>query len=315
MAEQPFKVRKLNINGSYILAGDFDPSENGLYAPVPSLYFKLGSTLIYTKTGNLDTDWIPLENTTITDLINNIFTATGEPTGFPIGEDGEVDKTSSTISFNTGNRTFTIAPTTTSYYFFVKGNKYTKTTSSTVTIDAGANTYYIYFDKNILIKDFTYGNYLNYDLIKKSICALYRIKRAIQFYLIRECDPIFSEKLNKLHEYIYKKVKAINSTEILSEIEIYYKEASSENEKLKFSLILKEERKDNDTSVPSKEEDQVFQSIEDMIEIFEIKICELGINREDIELPYTIKLDEMSNAFKLKSICKQLKSICKQLYI
>lgn len=172
MAEQPFKVRKLNINGSYILASDFDPSETGLYAPVPSLYFRTGTTLIYTKTGSLDTDWIPLENTAITDLINSIFSATGEPTGFPIGEDGEVDRSSSTISFNGSNRTFTIAPTTTSYYFFVKGVKYTKTSSLSVTIDSEASTYYIYFDNDGDLQYFESSSFPKEILLNHALVSL-----------------------------------------------------------------------------------------------------------------------------------------------
>ena len=148
MAEQPFKVRKLNINGSYILASDFDPSSVGLYAPVPSLYFQLGTTTIFTKTDTGDTDWIPLANTSISDQLTAIYNATGEPTGFPQDSNGEVDRTSSTISFNNSNRTFTIAPSSTSYYFYFKGVKYTKTTSLTKQIDDLEGTKYIYFDGN-----------------------------------------------------------------------------------------------------------------------------------------------------------------------
>ena len=152
MAEQPFKVRKLNVNGSYILAGDFDPSVTGLYAPIPSLYFKLGNSDAYgvfSKTGSLDTDWIPLANKSIVDQMNAIFYGTGEPSGFPIDQTtGEVDRTSSTISFNESNRQFTIAPSGSSYYFFTRGVKYTKSSSITLTLPNTADTYYIYFDFN-----------------------------------------------------------------------------------------------------------------------------------------------------------------------
>jgi len=152
MAEQPFKVRKLNVNGSYILASEFDPSSQGIYAPVPSLYFRIGYNSpynIYIKTGSSDTDWIPLANKSVVDLLNFIFDATNEPSGFPVSQvTGEVDRTSSTISFNEGNRTFTIAPSGSSYYFFTKGVKYTKTSAINLQIPVTAGTYYFYFDTN-----------------------------------------------------------------------------------------------------------------------------------------------------------------------
>ena len=183
MAEQPFKVRKLNINGSYILASDFDPSSVGLYAPVPSLYFQLGTTLIFTKTDIGDTDWIPLANTSISDQLTAIYNATGEPTGFPQDSNGEVDRTSSTISFNNSNRTFTIAPSSTSYYFYYKGIKYTKTTSLTKQIDDLEGTKYIYFDGN---GDLAVINSFNLSFITKYVPVAivywdYTNKKAILF--------------------------------------------------------------------------------------------------------------------------------------
>ncbi|NDD86067.1 hypothetical protein EBZ38_17545, partial [bacterium] len=66
--------------------------------------------------------------------------ATKEPTGF-------VDRTQSTISFNNGTRTFSIAPVSGSYDIYIKGTKYTKTTTESVTINPDATgEYYIYFD-------------------------------------------------------------------------------------------------------------------------------------------------------------------------
>lgn len=62
-----------------------------------------------------------------------------EPTGFP-------NRTDSTISINTTTRTFTIQPTTTSYDIYVKGVKFTKTTTETKVWPALAGNHYFYFD-------------------------------------------------------------------------------------------------------------------------------------------------------------------------
>lgn len=59
---------------------------------------------------------------------------------------GHAVRLNSTISFNASTRTFTIAPTTTSYDVWCKGVKYTKTTSSSVVIPNTTGLYYIYFD-------------------------------------------------------------------------------------------------------------------------------------------------------------------------
>jgi hypothetical protein len=66
-------------------------------------------------------------------------TLQAEPTGFP-------NRTDSTISFNTTSREFTIAPTVTSFDFYTKGTKYTKSVAQTVTIDDTTGLWYIYFD-------------------------------------------------------------------------------------------------------------------------------------------------------------------------
>lgn len=68
-------------------------------------------------------------------------TVTKEPMGF-------LNKTDSTLSYVSASRTFTIAPTTTSYDFFSLGLKYTVTGSLSVTIPAvrGQNNF-VYFDK------------------------------------------------------------------------------------------------------------------------------------------------------------------------
>lgn len=64
-----------------------------------------------------------------------------EPTGFP-------NRTDSTTSFSNATRIFTIQPATTSFDVYIRGNKYTKTTSQTTTIPNLSGNHYIYFDIN-----------------------------------------------------------------------------------------------------------------------------------------------------------------------
>jgi hypothetical protein len=61
-----------------------------------------------------------------------------EPTGF-------ASRTTSTISFVEGSRQFTIAPTGTTFDVYVKGTKYSKTSTS-ITIPNTSGTHYIYFN-------------------------------------------------------------------------------------------------------------------------------------------------------------------------
>jgi hypothetical protein len=69
--------------------------------------------------------------------------ATGEPMGFE-------NRTHSTISFNSGTRTFSIAPNTSggysSYVVWTKGTKRTITTTLSVQVGTTTGLYYIYFD-------------------------------------------------------------------------------------------------------------------------------------------------------------------------
>jgi hypothetical protein len=62
-----------------------------------------------------------------------------EPTGF-------INRTDSTISFDDSTRIFTIAPVAGSFSFYIKGDKFTKTTAQTVTIPDSSGSHYIYFN-------------------------------------------------------------------------------------------------------------------------------------------------------------------------
>jgi len=68
-----------------------------------------------------------------------IFEDTKEPTGF-------LNRTDSTTSFVDGSRLFTIAPVGTSFSFYIKGEKFTKTTAQQINIPNFAGNHYIYFN-------------------------------------------------------------------------------------------------------------------------------------------------------------------------
>ena len=101
------------------------------------------SSVIYNLTKNRyeyhdGTAWIPF-----------VFgTESGEPTGFPINSSGEIDRTSSTISFNNSTRTFTIQPSNGSFIFMIKGKLFKKTSAQTQTITDTEGLWFFYFDEN-----------------------------------------------------------------------------------------------------------------------------------------------------------------------
>jgi hypothetical protein len=68
-----------------------------------------------------------------------IYQDTKEPTGF-------INRTDSTTSFIDGSRLFAIAPVSASFSFYIKGTKFTKTTSQQITIPNLAGNHYIYFN-------------------------------------------------------------------------------------------------------------------------------------------------------------------------
>lgn len=62
-----------------------------------------------------------------------------EPTGFP-------NRTDSVTSFNDGTRIFTIAPAVSSFDVYIKGNKFTKSASESITIPSNAGNHYFYYN-------------------------------------------------------------------------------------------------------------------------------------------------------------------------
>jgi hypothetical protein len=67
------------------------------------------------------------------------------PSNEPMGHE---DKSESTISFNEGTRTFSIAPVSTSFTVWCAGKRYVKTGTETVQIPDTSGLYYIYFNSS-----------------------------------------------------------------------------------------------------------------------------------------------------------------------
>lgn len=119
------------------------------------------SSVIYNTTTNTyeyydGVAWVPFTN----------FQSTGEPTGFPLGSDGQIDLIRSTLSFNNDNRNFTIAPTNDFFYFYHNGREFKKVNPESIQIDDTEGLHYIYFDKEGILKKSTT---FSYDIILKNV--------------------------------------------------------------------------------------------------------------------------------------------------
>ena len=121
-----------------IITSSVDPNVSGVAGNIGSIVLKNDGSM-WQKDGSSNTDWSQVQ----TGEYSN------EPTGFPIDSTGEVDRTSSTISFVDGvTRTFSIAPTSGSYIILIKGRQYRKTTTESIQISNTEGLHYIYFDEN-----------------------------------------------------------------------------------------------------------------------------------------------------------------------
>jgi hypothetical protein len=136
----------VTVNNDIILGSEalklstssIDPNVSGVVASTGSIILKNDGT-IWQKDGSSNTDWSQVQTGEYAN----------EPTGFPIDSTGEVDRTSSTISFVDGvTRTFSIAPTSGSYIILIKGRQYRKTTTESIQISNTEGLHYIYFDEN-----------------------------------------------------------------------------------------------------------------------------------------------------------------------
>jgi hypothetical protein len=143
----------LTINNDIILGSQAlkfitsstDPNVSGVSANTGSIILKDDGTL-WQKLGSGNTDWSMIQTSSFTN----------EPTGFPINSTtGEVDRTSSTISFDNNSRTFSIAPSSSSWTLLIQGRQYRKTTTETIQLSIDEGPHYIYYDYNAILHETT----------------------------------------------------------------------------------------------------------------------------------------------------------------
>lgn len=82
-----------------------------------------------------------------------VYSDSKEPTGF-------VNRTDSTISFVNGTRTFTIAPAVSSFVYWIKGVKYTKSSPENKIISTTAGLHFVYYDGTVLSETTTFSQSL-----------------------------------------------------------------------------------------------------------------------------------------------------------
>lgn len=129
----------LGPSSTSLTSSSSTPNVSGVSGAVGSLLLKSNGTL-WVKYGANSTDWTPV----------NTYDYTNEPTGFVVDVNGEVDRTSSVISFDNGSRTLSVSPNTgggyNSFSFFCRGKLYTKSTTQSVPILNNEGLHYFYFD-------------------------------------------------------------------------------------------------------------------------------------------------------------------------
>lgn len=153
------QFNSVNIDGiSTILAGSIKPnSGSGVTALTGAVYIRSDGTL-WTKVDSSDTAWRSL-------WIGNL---TGESTGFPVQSNGEIDRTSSGITFSNVTRQFSISPSggSSSYSIVIKGREFVKTTTESVIIPNTTGNYYIYFNESGTL---TYTSTFTLEIIYKFV--------------------------------------------------------------------------------------------------------------------------------------------------
>ena len=108
-----------------------------------------------------------------------ILNDTKEPTGF-------INRTDSTISFVDGTRTFTIQPVTTSFNFYIKGTKFTKSTAQTIVIPNLSGNHYIYFD--------TAGTLQSTQVFSNDIIEIYSFVSVIYWNAVNSSHTYFGDE-------------------------------------------------------------------------------------------------------------------------
>lgn len=170
--DNAFRVEILSIDDVVLIGqGSGDPSTGaGFNAPVGSLYLRTNGQ-VWQKVNLADVDWTQLAagagvvnindlgDVTVTtpttgqvlvynsvsgnwenvDGPGSIYNITKEPTGFPNRDDSQ-------ISFNEGNRTFTIAPIGASFDYYIWGVKYTVSAPIGIVIPNIQGMHYLYLN-------------------------------------------------------------------------------------------------------------------------------------------------------------------------
>jgi hypothetical protein len=123
-----------------------------------------------------------------------------EPTGFP-------NRTDSTISFNNGSRTFSIAPTGSFFEFFVVGVKYIKSTTQSVVITNTEGLWYFYFDNT--------GTLQATNVFTSAIIREYAFVAALYWDATNAAAIYFAEERHGLtmdgatHSYLHNSIGAV----------------------------------------------------------------------------------------------------------
>lgn len=129
--------------GNHATAGYFSTSTQVFHNFVSGLQGGDGTNYYHSNQQINTTSSPTFKDVTISDLNNSvagIFNEIGEPTGFP-------NTTDSVISYVTSTYTFTIAPSGSSYAYYVDGKKFTTTTPVSITVPTTTGQLnFIYFD-------------------------------------------------------------------------------------------------------------------------------------------------------------------------
>lgn len=160
---------------------DGNPILTGFDAPVGSLAIDQSTGEEYYKFDTGSTDWksnatddeldaevLARQNADTNlqsqvDVLKNVDIVTKEPTGF-------LNRTDSTFSFNSGTRTFSIQPVSTSFDVYIKGQKITINSTLSIQIPNTSGNYYLYIDSNGAIQ---YTNVFSQALLSDYVYCVY----------------------------------------------------------------------------------------------------------------------------------------------
>jgi hypothetical protein len=131
----------VSLDGYYNVIDGYDEkvkiSENDTTPGYLTEKLQAGKNVIFQQANTGGDESLSIKSTCYEDLIY-------EPTGF-------TNDVRSTISFVDVTRTFTIAPTGTSFEYYIRGDGYSKTSAESVVIPDESGNWYIYYDGPTLV--------------------------------------------------------------------------------------------------------------------------------------------------------------------